>query len=148
MAWGMGSVRLRIPWADPGRILCKVASTAGKDSMAKSTDGKPHDSHKSATRLVNGGRDPFEHHGFINPPVYHASTVVYRTAEDFAAHRGRYLYGRRGTPTSEALADAIAGLEGPACAGVALVPSGLAAASVALLSALRAGNHVLVTDSV
>ena len=31
--------------------------------------------------------------------------------------------------------DAIAGLEGPACAGVALVPSGLAAASVALLSA-------------
>jgi cysteine-S-conjugate beta-lyase len=145
----MGSVRLRIPWADPGRILCKVASIAGKDSMTKSSDGKPPNaSRKSATRLVNGGRDPFEQHGFINPPVYHASTVVYRTAEDFAAHRGRYLYGRRGTPTSEALADAIAGLEGPACAGVALVPSGLAAASVALLSALRAGDHVLVTDSV
>src|SRR5580704_4413017 len=106
--------------------------------MSKSTDGSPPiGSTKRATRLVNGGRDPFDHHGFINPPVYHASTVVYRTAEDYQAHRGRYLYGRRGTPTSEALADAIAGLEGPECAGVALLPSGLAAASVALLSILR-----------
>ena len=117
--------------------------------MSKSNDGKPpNTSRKSATRLVNGGRDPTEQHGFINPPVYHASTVVHRTAEDYLAHRGRYLYGRRGTPTSEALADAIAGLEGPECAGVALLPSGLAAASIALLSVLRAGDHVLVTDSV
>jgi cystathionine beta-lyase len=100
------------------------------------------------TRLVSGGRDPFAHHGFVNPPVYHASTVLYRTAEDFLAHRGRYHYGRRGTPTSEALADALAALEGPNCAGVALLPSGLAAASIALLSVLKAGDHVLVTDSV
>jgi cystathionine beta-lyase len=97
---------------------------------------------------VSGGRDPFAHYGFVNPPVYHASTVLYRTAEDFLAHRGRYQYGRRGTPTSEALADALAALEGPNCAGVALLPSGLAAASIALLSVLKAGDHVLVTDSV
>src|SRR5437016_7367158 len=100
------------------------------------------------TRLVTGGRDPAANHGFVNPPVYHASTVLYPTAEDFLAHRGRYQYGRRGTPTSEALAGALAELEGPQCAGVALLPSGLAAASVALLSVLQAGDHVLVTDSV
>jgi cystathionine beta-lyase len=103
---------------------------------------------RDATRLVSGGRDPFAHHGFVNPPVYHASTVLYRTVDDYLAHRGRYVYGRRGTPTSEALADAVAALEGPNCAGVALLPSGLAAASVALLSVLKAGDHVLVTDSV
>jgi cystathionine beta-lyase len=103
---------------------------------------------QKATRLVSGGRDPFAHHGFVNPPVYHASTVLYPTVDDYLAHRGRYLYGRRGTPTSEALENAVAGLEGPNCAGVALLPSGLAAASVALLSVLRAGDHVLVTDSV
>src|ERR1700716_2599385 len=103
---------------------------------------------KTATRLVSGGRDPFAHHGYVNPPVYHASTVLSRTAEDYLAHRGRYTYGRRGTPTSEALAGALAELEGPECAGVALLPSGLAAASVALLSVLQAGDHVLVTDSV
>jgi cysteine-S-conjugate beta-lyase len=117
--------------------------------MTNDRHHKPsHPVAKTATRLVNGGRDPFAHHGFVNPPVYHASTVLYRTAEDFLAHRGRYQYGRRGTPTSEALTDALAELEGPDCAGVALLPSGLAAASVALLSVLKAGDRVLVTDSV
>jgi len=38
-------------------------------------------------------------------------------------------------------------LEGPQCAGVALLPSGLAAISAAILSVVRAGEHVLVTDS-
>jgi cystathionine beta-lyase len=103
---------------------------------------------KPATRLVVGGRDPATNHGFVNPPVYHASTVLYPSAEDFLARRARYVYGRRGTPTSEALETALRGLEGPACAGVALLPSGLAAISTALLAVLEAGDHVLVTDSV
>jgi cystathionine beta-lyase len=114
--------------------------------MTSNTHGKPPA--KTATRLVNGGRDPFAHHGFVNPPVYHASTVLYPSAEDYVAHRARYQYGRRGTPTSEALAGALAGLEGPDCAGVALLPSGLAAASIALMCVLDAGDHVLVTDTV
>jgi cystathionine beta-lyase len=116
--------------------------------MTSKSPGKPSHPQRTATRLANGGRDPFAHHGFINPPVYHASTLLYPSAADYLAHRARYQYGRRGTPTSEALADALAGLEGPNCAGVALLPSGLAAASTALLSALKAGDHVLVTDSV
>jgi len=117
--------------------------------MTKTTKGSPsHPPLKPATRLVTGGRDPASNHGFVNPPVYHASTVLYPTAEDYLTHRGRYQYGRRGTPTSEALSGALAELEGPECAGVALLPSGLAAASVALLSVLQAGDHVLVTDSV
>ena len=103
---------------------------------------------KPATRLVTSGRDPASNHGFVNPPVQHASTVLYPTAEDFRDRRARYLYGRRGTPTSEALEGALRELEGPACAGVALMPSGLAAISTALLAVLAAGDHVLVTDSV
>ncbi|HEV3372275.1 MAG TPA: cystathionine beta-lyase [Xanthobacteraceae bacterium] len=116
--------------------------------MTSKSHGKPSYPQRTATRLANGGRDPFAHHGFVNPPVYHASTLLYPSAADYLAHRARYQYGRRGTPTSEALADALAGLEGPDCAGVALLPSGLAAASIALLSVLKAGDHVLVTDSV
>src|ERR1700674_3966961 len=100
------------------------------------------------TRLSTGGRDPFAHHGYVNTPVYHASTLLYRTAEEYLAHRGRYQYGRRGTPTSEALETALRELEGSACAGVALLPSGLAAISTALLAVLRSGDNVLVTDSV
>ncbi|MEX0751999.1 MAG: cystathionine beta-lyase [Xanthobacteraceae bacterium] len=117
--------------------------------MAKKSDrsgDKPE--FKPDTRLVTGGRDPFSYHGFVNPPVHHASTVLYRTAEDLLAHRGRYHYGRRGTPTSEALQQAMAEIEGPACAGVALAPSGLTAISAALLSVAGAGDHLLVSDSV
>jgi cysteine-S-conjugate beta-lyase len=100
------------------------------------------------TRLVVSGRDPQAYHGYVNPPVYHASTMLYPTAEDQVAHRSRYSYGRRGTPTSEALESALTDLEGAACAGVALLPSGLAAISSALLAVAGAGDHILVTDSV
>jgi cystathionine beta-lyase len=99
------------------------------------------------TRVVTAGRDPQSHWGFVNPPVYHASTVLYPSAADFLAHRARYQYGRRGTPTTEAMEQALAELEGPQCAGVSLLPSGLAAISTALLSVVRAGDHLLVTDS-
>ena len=94
-------------------------------------DGSP--ARHPDTRVVNAGRDPAAHHGFVNPPVYHASTVLYPNAEDFVAHRARYQYGRRGTPTTEALESAMQELEGSQCAGVALLPSGLAAISAALL---------------
>lgn len=99
------------------------------------------------TSAVTAGRDPASYYGFVNPPVYHASTVLYPSAEDYLAHRSRYQYGRRGTPTTEALELAVQELEGPQCAGVALLPSGLAAISAALLSIMHAGDHVLVTDS-
>jgi cystathionine beta-lyase len=102
---------------------------------------------KPDTRLVHAGRHPEEHYGFVNPPVYHASTVLYPTAEDLAAHRSRYQYGRRGTPTTEALEQALAAIEGETCAGVALLPSGLSAIATALMAVAGAGDHILVTDS-
>jgi cysteine-S-conjugate beta-lyase len=110
-------------------------------------DGHSADAQQD-TRVVNAGRDPSSYYGFVNPPVYHASTVLYPSAEDFVAHRARYQYGRRGTPTTEALESALQELEGPSCAGVSLLPSGLAAISAALLSVVKAGDHVLVSDSV
>jgi cysteine-S-conjugate beta-lyase len=103
---------------------------------------------KPDTKLVHAGRDPQAHYGFVNPPVYHASTVLYPTAEDQVAHRSRYQYGRRGTPTTEALEQALAAIEGDACAGVALLPSGLSAISTALMAVAGAGDHILIPDSV
>ena len=113
-------------------------------SMAK----KPDRPLQPETRLVTGGRDPQSYYGFVNPPVYHASTVLYPTAADQVAHRARYQYGRRGTPTSEALENALQELEGPGCAAVSLLPSGMSAVATALLAVLGAGDHLLVTDSV
>lgn len=101
----------------------------------------------SDTRLITSGREARFLHGFINPPVTHGSTVLYPTAADIRADRGEFQYGRQGTPSSKALCDALASLEGPRCAGVSLVPSGLAAISTALLAALKSGDHLLVSDS-
>jgi cystathionine beta-lyase len=115
--------------------------------MKKKSDGGNAAAKRPETRVVTAGRDPASYHGFVNPPVYHASTVLYPSTEDYVAHRSRYQYGRRGTPTTEALELALQELEGPACAGVALLPSGLAAISTALLSVVHAGDHILVTDN-
>ena len=99
----------------------------------------------SRTRLVHAGRDPFEQHGFINTPIYRGSTVLSPTMEDLYARKAKYIYGTKGTPTTDALETAWSDLAG--AAGTVLVPSGLAAITVALLAAVKAGDHVLVADS-
>jgi len=103
--------------------------------------------HSIDTSLVTAGRDTAAQKGFVNPPVVRGSTVLYPTADDLHAHRGEYSYGRHGTPTTKALQQALVALEGPACAGVALAPSGVAAITTSLLAVLKAGDHLLVCDN-
>jgi cystathionine beta-lyase len=98
------------------------------------------------TRLVSAGRIPSDQFGFVNTPVYHGSTVLYASADDFFAHRNRYHYGRRASPTIDALADALSELEG--AAGTVLTPSGLSAVTTAVLAAVGTGDHLLVADCV
>ncbi len=98
------------------------------------------------TRLVHAGRDPSEQHGFVNTPIYRGSTVLFPTTDDLLHRRGRYSYGTHGTPTTDALEKAWTDLTG--AAGTVLAPSGLAAVTLALTSSLKAGDHLLVTDSV
>src|SRR3954451_12909595 len=99
-----------------------------------------------ATRLVSAGRDPIEQHGFVNTPIYRGSTVLYPNVEKFLKRDAKYTYGTKGTPTTNSLEVAWTELSG--AAGTVLVPSGLAAVSIALLSCLKAGDHLLVPDSV
>ena len=102
---------------------------------------------KDDTLLGHAGNAPFENHGVVNPPVYHASTVLFPTLEAFRnAKTAKVRYGRRGTPTSYALEEAITELEGGH--GSVTVPSGMAAIASALLACLKTGGHLLVTDSV
>src|SRR3954467_12981171 len=99
-----------------------------------------------ATRLVTAGRAPSEQYGFVNTPIYRGSTVLYPNAEKFLKRDARYTYGTKGTPTTNSLE--VAWTELCNAAGTVLVPSGLAAISIALLSCLKAGDHLLVPDSV
>lgn len=97
------------------------------------------------TRLAAAGRD-YSEHGFVNPPVYHGSTVLFPSAQSLHDRTQTYVYGRRGTPTSRAVEDAVAMVEGGYKAKMA--PSGMAAISVALLAFLKSGDHLLMTDTV
>lgn len=103
------------------------------------------------TKLVEAGRRKEWTHGIVNPPVYHASTCVFDTLSDLEqaiAHPDDQLYyGRRGTPTSWALEEAMTELE-PGGAGTKLTPSGVSAIAAAFMAFLRPGDHLLIADTV
>jgi len=120
--------------------------------MSKSDD----DSLRPATKLVQGGRrpewtgDPRLGGSVVNPPLWRASTILYDNIADLKARghatHDKLYYGRRGTPTVWALADALTALE-PGAEGTLLYPSGVAANSAGLLALLAPGDHLLMVDS-
>jgi cystathionine beta-lyase len=70
---------------------------------------------KPDTILTHAGSSPGTNHGIVNPPVYHASTVLFPTVEALEESGHSFdcvRYGRIGTPTSQAFESAIAELEG------------------------------------
>lgn len=106
---------------------------------------------KKETAIINVGRDKKWTHGIVNPPVFRASTILFDTVDEmnFAAKNsteGKMFYGRRGTSTHFAFQKAMTDLEGGV--GCALYPSGVAAIAGALLSFLKAGDHLLMVDCV
>lgn len=106
--------------------------------------------YNTETVLAHSGRNPSANHGVVNPPVYHASTIVFPTLDELeAADRTPFegtRYGRRGTPTTFALEEAVAALEG-GYRSIA-VPSGLSAITTTLLAFLKQGDHLLMVDTV
>ncbi|HTD89289.1 MAG TPA: cystathionine beta-lyase [Burkholderiales bacterium] len=105
---------------------------------------------KKDTLLGHAGRNPQQTHGTVNMPVYRASTIVFpdletystRPADDYKTPR----YGIHGTPTTWALEEAVAKMEGGYNA--VAVCSGLAAINAALCAFVKTGDHLLIADSV
>ncbi|TPG22782.1 cystathionine beta-lyase [Sphingomonas koreensis] len=107
--------------------------------------------HRPTTRVVGAGRRREWTQGIVNPAVWRASTVLYDSIADMReTGRGdthnRLYYGRRGTPTQWALAEALNDLE-PGAEGTFLYCSGVAAIAAALLSVLGPGDELLLVDS-
>ena len=80
----------------------------------------------------------------VNPSISRASTLLFDRAEDLYRSDVRG-YGRHGSGVHDALAEAFTSLEGGA--GTVLFSSGLAACTYAILSQVKTGDHVLLTDS-
>src|SRR5271165_1048476 len=106
---------------------------------------------KIETALVHAGRKPTKAYGFVNPKLVRGSTVLYPDMETKLA-TGKHIlepvdiYGLCGNETHFALEAAIAEIEGGSHAQV--TGSGLSAITVPLLAYLKAGDHLLVPDSV
>ncbi|TAH33049.1 MAG: cystathionine beta-lyase [Alphaproteobacteria bacterium] len=102
---------------------------------------------KIETRLTHAGRGK-EH--FINPPVTRAATILFDSvAHMYSLEEGRYdgkdlYYGRYGTSTTHSLTEALATMEG--CDRAVIYPSGVAAAVGAMLTILKPGDHMLMTE--
>jgi len=105
---------------------------------------------KKDTLLTQVGRDPARYSGMVNTPVFRTSTVIHPNLASYEKRppEGEKIvrYGRYGTPTTFALEEAVAQMEGGFRA--AAVPSGLAAITSALSAFVKTGDHLLVSDSV
>ncbi|HCK19293.1 MAG TPA: cystathionine beta-lyase [Thalassospira sp.] len=101
------------------------------------------------TKLVHAGRRSSQYHGVVNPPVLHASTILFDSLAELekagASTPGKVTYGRHGTPTRFLLEEAVAELEGGY--GTLCVSSGVSAITNAILAFVKPGDHILVTDS-
>lgn len=117
------------------------------DRRGVSKSDRPVD---AATRVVSAGRRKEWTQGIVNPPVWRASTILYDNVAELRERvsdtHHRLFYGRKGTPTQWALADALTELE-PGAEGTFLYCSGVAALAAALLSVLSPGDELLLVDS-
>ena len=108
------------------------------------------DNARPATLIAAAGRREEWTGAVVNPPVWRSSTHLYADSAELAQGRpnedGHFYYGRRGTPTQWALAEALTAIE-PEAAGTVLYPSGVAAIAGVLLAVLRAGDVLLMTDN-
>ena len=104
---------------------------------------------RDETLAIHAGRNPFANDGVVNPPVYHASTILFETYADYKkAALGKYKkahYGRHGTQTHRDLEDVLAKLEG--ADKCLLTNSGVSAITTALLAFLEPGDELLMVDS-
>ena len=99
------------------------------------------------TRLAHSGNDPHDYFGFVNPPVVHASTVLFPDARDDGGAQPE-IHLRHARHADHRRACRRRSTRWKARPARSLVPSGLAAVTVPLLAFLSAGDHLLIVDSV
>ncbi|MEJ2635093.1 MAG: aminotransferase class I/II-fold pyridoxal phosphate-dependent enzyme [Calditrichia bacterium] len=102
------------------------------------------------TDVVHGVHQSDPLTGSLSMPIYQTSTFIFENSEQgarrFKGEESGYIYSRLGNPNTDALAKKIALLEGYE-AGIT-TGSGMAAVSNVILAAAKAGDHIVVDDTV
>lgn len=100
---------------------------------------------KNETKFTHIGRPDIDLSSRVNPDIARASTLLFDKAEDLYRSDIR-TYGRHGSAVHDALELCFNELEHGA--GTSLTPSGLSACTLAIMAAVKSGDHLLLTDSV
>ncbi len=104
---------------------------------------------KFATKALHEGHDITKTQGTRAVPLYQSTSYVFNSAEHaanlFALAEPGYIYTRLNNPTNDVLEQRMASLEG----GIAAVAtcSGTAAVSTGILTFLKAGDHIVSSNS-
>ncbi|CAI8256956.1 MAG: L-methionine gamma-lyase [Flavobacteriales bacterium] len=104
---------------------------------------------KFATKALHEGHDVTKTQGTRAVPLYQSTSFVFNNADHaanlFALAEPGYIYTRLNNPTNDVLEQRMASLEG----GIAAVAtcSGTAAASTGILTFLKAGDHIVSSNS-
>ena len=102
-----------------------------------------------ATKAIHAGQHTDPGTGAIVTPIYQTSTFAFRNAQHgadlFGGRESGYIYTRIGNPTTEALEENVAALEGGA--GGLATSSGMAAVFVTYMALLSSGDHVVCGEA-
>ncbi|WP_371367595.1 L-methionine gamma-lyase [Sporomusa rhizae] len=101
------------------------------------------------TLAIHGGHVGDKQFGSLATPIYQTSTFIFDSAEQggkrFAGEENGYIYSRLGNPTCSEAEEKLALLDGGEAA--VATASGMGAISAAFWTALKAGDHVVASDT-
>ncbi len=98
------------------------------------------------TIIAHSGREPEEHFGFVNTPVYRGSTILSKSSKEFRTKSSKYTYGSKSNPNTDGLSSSIQTLEN--AYGCKITSSGRTAILLSLLSVIENNDHILISDNV
>lgn len=104
---------------------------------------------KFETNALHAGHDVTKNAGTRAVPIYQTSSYVFNNSEHaanlFGLAEAGFIYTRLNNPTNDILEQRLAKLEGGI--GAVVTASGTAAISTALLVLLKAGDHIVASNS-
>jgi O-acetylhomoserine (thiol)-lyase len=104
---------------------------------------------KFATNALHAGHDVTKNAGTRAVPIYQTSSYVFNDSDHaanlFGLAEAGFIYTRLNNPTNDVLEQRLAALEGGI--GAVVTASGASAISTTLLTLLKAGDHIVASNS-
>jgi O-acetylhomoserine (thiol)-lyase len=126
-----------------------IPKTKGAFFIQKTLKYKIMSTQKFSTQALHAGHDTKNTSGTRAVPIYQTTSYVFNNAEHaanlFSLAEPGFIYTRLNNPTNDILEQRLAALDGGI--GAAVFASGTSAISTALLTLLKAGDHIVASST-